>query len=173
VLFTFPSRYLFTIGRRLVFSLTRWSAQIHAKLHLCRATQEIPQVDAGFRYRTVTFYGPVFQLVSLPCRLWLWTPITLLKNSSLGCSAFARHYLRNRFRFLLLWLMRCFTSPGFTCVRRADSTEDIVFLVTQFGDPRVVTYLPFSVAYRSLSRPSSSSDTKAFIINPNRLSSDS
>ena len=30
----------------------------------------------------------------------------------LGCSAFARHYLRNRIRFLFLRLLRCFTSAG-------------------------------------------------------------
>jgi hypothetical protein len=29
----------------------------------------------------------------------------------LGCSAFARHYSRNHCRFLLLGLLRCFTSP--------------------------------------------------------------
>ena len=29
----------------------------------------------------------------------------------LGFSAFARHYLRNHIRFLLLGLLRCFTSP--------------------------------------------------------------
>ena len=30
----------------------------------------------------------------------------------LGCSAFVRHYLRNRFRFLFLRLLRCFNSAG-------------------------------------------------------------
>jgi hypothetical protein len=30
----------------------------------------------------------------------------------LGCSAFARRYLRNRIRFLFLRLLRCFTSAG-------------------------------------------------------------
>ena len=30
----------------------------------------------------------------------------------MGCSAFARRYLRNRFFFLFLWLLRCFSSPG-------------------------------------------------------------
>ena len=29
----------------------------------------------------------------------------------LGWSAFARHYLRNHFYFLLLWVLRCFSSP--------------------------------------------------------------
>src|SRR5689334_15544890 len=38
VLFTFPSRYLFTIGRQGVFSLTRWSWQIQAGLHVSRLT---------------------------------------------------------------------------------------------------------------------------------------
>ena len=33
--------------------------------------------------------------------------------SGLGCSAFARHYLRNHGRFLFLGLLRCFTSPRF------------------------------------------------------------
>src|SRR4030095_6128912 len=39
VLFTFPSRYWFTIGRRHVFSLGRWSSQIPAGFHVSRGTQ--------------------------------------------------------------------------------------------------------------------------------------
>ena len=30
----------------------------------------------------------------------------------LGCSAFARHYLRNHYYFLFLRVLRCFSSPG-------------------------------------------------------------
>ena len=30
----------------------------------------------------------------------------------LGSSNFARHYFRNRFYFLFLWVIRCFSSPG-------------------------------------------------------------
>jgi len=41
VLFTFPSRYLFTIGRQVVFSLIPWSGQIHTEFHVHRATWEI------------------------------------------------------------------------------------------------------------------------------------
>ena len=40
VLFTFPSRYLFTIGHQVVFSLTPWSGQILAKFHVFRDTWE-------------------------------------------------------------------------------------------------------------------------------------
>ena len=38
VLFTFPSRYYFTIGHSGIFSLTRWSSQIHTGFHVPHAT---------------------------------------------------------------------------------------------------------------------------------------
>ena len=38
VLFTFPSRYYFTIGHSIIFSLTRWSSQIHTEFHVLYAT---------------------------------------------------------------------------------------------------------------------------------------
>ena len=41
VLFTFPSRYLFTIGHQLVFSLTQWSGQIPTEFHVLCSTREI------------------------------------------------------------------------------------------------------------------------------------
>ena len=72
VLFTFPSRYLFTIGRQLVFSLTPWSAWIHAKLHLHRVTQEFPRRARVFGYGSLTLYGAIFHslhlIVALPHR---------------------------------------------------------------------------------------------------------
>ena len=40
VLFTFPSRYWFTIGRQRVFSLGGWSLQIPARFHVSRGTWE-------------------------------------------------------------------------------------------------------------------------------------
>ena len=39
VLFTFPSRYLFTIGLSGIFSLTGWAPLIHSGFHVSRATQ--------------------------------------------------------------------------------------------------------------------------------------
>ena len=39
VLFTFPSRYSYTIGLTGVFSLAGWSRRIHAGFHVSRATQ--------------------------------------------------------------------------------------------------------------------------------------
>ena len=40
VLFTFPSRYYFTIGHLGVFSLTRWSSLIHTGFHVSHATRD-------------------------------------------------------------------------------------------------------------------------------------
>ena len=37
---------------------------------------------------------------------------TKINPDGLGCSHFARHYFGNRFRFLLLCLLRCFSSAG-------------------------------------------------------------
>lgn len=40
VLFTFPSRYWFTIGLSGVFSLGGWSRRFHTGFHVPRATQD-------------------------------------------------------------------------------------------------------------------------------------
>ena len=69
MLFTFPSRYLFTIGRQLVFSLTRWSAQIHTRLHLYRVTQELPRRALVFGYGPLTLYGALFHTLHLTSQL--------------------------------------------------------------------------------------------------------
>src|SRR5882672_5907822 len=51
VLFTFPSRYWFTIGRTLIFSLGEWSPQIPTGFHVPGGTQEpfqAVQLSDGF-----------------------------------------------------------------------------------------------------------------------------
>ena len=60
VLFTFPSRYWFTIGYVRVFSLTGWSSQIPAGFHVSRRTRDTSRVFGLFAYRAITFYGSVF-----------------------------------------------------------------------------------------------------------------
>ena len=51
VLFTFPSRYWFTIGRQVVFSLRRWSSLIPTGFHVSRSTWGIVSESAEFRVR--------------------------------------------------------------------------------------------------------------------------
>jgi hypothetical protein len=98
VLFTFPSRYWFTIGRQGVFRLTRWSSQIQAGLHVSRLTWELRSAEEPFRLRGSHPLWPAFPDGSP----------TLLQSSvrsrypdgvssgGLASSAFARHYWRNR-----------------------------------------------------------------------------
>ena len=47
MLFTFPSRYWFTIGLIRVFSLAGWSRQIHAGFLVSRATQDTAMPDSA------------------------------------------------------------------------------------------------------------------------------
>ena len=51
VLFTFPSRYWFTIGQKQVFSLTGWSPWIQAGFHVPRLTQVSASSPVHFRLR--------------------------------------------------------------------------------------------------------------------------
>ncbi len=51
MLFTFPSRYWFTIGQRQVFSLTGWSPWIQAGFHVPRLTQVSASSLENFRLR--------------------------------------------------------------------------------------------------------------------------
>src|SRR5258708_4606628 len=51
VLFTFPSRYWFTIGHQGVFRLRRWSSQIHTKFLGLRATWEHARESHRFHLR--------------------------------------------------------------------------------------------------------------------------
>src|SRR5438034_9187606 len=69
VLFTFPSRYLFTIGCQGVFSLIRWSGQIRTEFHVHRATWDTPRGLRVFAHPAVTVYGRFFQIVTLTFRL--------------------------------------------------------------------------------------------------------
>src|SRR6476469_8482159 len=65
VLFTFPSRYWFTIGRRVVFSLGRWSSQIPTRLHVSGGTRVFLARSGSFVYGAVTLYGRPFHAVRL------------------------------------------------------------------------------------------------------------
>jgi hypothetical protein len=73
VLFTFPSRYLCTIGRSRVFSLGRWSSQLPTGFHGPHGTREAnSRRIRHFGYRAITVYGRPFQAIRL-CRI-LVTP---------------------------------------------------------------------------------------------------
>ena len=62
VLFTFPSRYWFAIGRSVVFSLGRWSSRIPTRFRVSRGTQ-VPPVP-----RSVSGTGLSPSMARLPRR---------------------------------------------------------------------------------------------------------
>ena len=128
VLFTFPSRYCYTIGHMRVFSLTRWSWQIQTEFLVFRLTWENnPTSFLLFEYGAITLYGWTFP-DSIPLsknfltrrrfcqtlQLVPTTPTQLRWQSwhciGLGYSQFARRYYGNHFCFLFLKVLRCFTS---------------------------------------------------------------
>ena len=76
MLFTFPSRYWFTIGLPGVFSLTGWSPWIRTGFHVPRPTQDAAWMTAGFAYGAITLYRRAFQRVPLPSRLPYGGPTT-------------------------------------------------------------------------------------------------
>lgn len=81
----------------------------------------------------------------------------------LGSSHFARRYFGNRCFFLFLRLLRCFSSPGsppYVMDWRMDDWR-LSSRVSPFRDLRIIRYLPFPGAYRSLSRLSSALSAKA------------
>ena len=103
VLFTFPSRYWFTIGLSGVFSLARWCWQLQSAFHRHRPTQDTD----GLRLITSTGLSPSRACLSRQFEFSYATRVSVLQPHSsrncygLGCSAFARHYSRNHYLFSL------------------------------------------------------------------------
>ena len=112
VLFTFPSRYFSTIGHRGVFSLGGWSLRLPTRFLVSGCTLD-PTVSF-----VISLTGLSPSLVILPRMFYYNSWITsvvlnpgCISTSGLGSFAFARRYSQNRFFFLLLWVLRCFSSP--------------------------------------------------------------
>src|SRR5260370_18458710 len=100
-----------------------------------------------FAYGSVTLYGSPFQKIQLTTRL-----VTLLlqalqppnyrNNTGLGCSDFARHYSRNRGFFLLLEVLRWFTSlrspvPTYEFSRTYPGSACVGFPIRKSPDQRL------------------------------------
>ena len=154
VLFTFPSRYWFTIGLPGVFSLGGWSRRVHTGFHVPRATQDTAMVDGLCPYGAITRYGRSFQSVPVhrTTNITVLQPQRCRNNVGLGFSDFARHYSRNHSCFLLLRLLRCFSSAGSPPLR---GDRPSTCRVAPFGYPRINARVQLPVAFRSLPRPSS------------------
>ena len=105
-----------------------------------------------FVYRNFTFFVLPFQVSSTiqPTVVLRSVPQTHYR-SGLGCSDFARHYFRNRFCFLFLRVLRCFSSPGSPRIPM-DSVYDIAILLAMSSLIRISTDLRIFAPPRSFSQ---------------------
>ena len=115
---------------------------------------------AGFPKTILLAFNSLMQSITPECT-----------HSGLGSFPFARRYSGNRFFFLFLRLLRCFSSPGSLCIAMYSLYSDwgLLSQVSPFGNLRVDGYLLLTAAYRSLSRPSSALSAKASSLRPYQL----
>ncbi len=101
---------LCAIGHVVVFSLSRWSSMIQSGFLVPRPTRD----SASILELSTTGLSPSlvqFSTASSSRRIPYRCPTTpLVITNGLGWSLFARRYWGNRFCFLFLQLLRCFSS---------------------------------------------------------------
>ena len=118
-----------------------------------------------FTYRILTFFDQPSHAVRLTI-IVLNAVLNPERIAPLGLasSAFARHYSQNLGWFLFLALLRCFSSGGSPHIPICFSIwcMCIHIRIAPFGNLRINSYLLIPAAYRSLSRPSSAPNAKAF-----------
>ena len=153
VLFTFPSRYWFTIGLPGVFSLSGWSRQIHTGFHVPRATQDTTIFYTTYPYGTIT-------------------PIVELSNSfRFVAQRISWSYNPSTAETALVWASprSLATTNGITLVFSSSAYLDVsvqrvclladdrpsTCRVAPFGYLRINACVQLPVTFRSLPRPSS------------------
>ena len=119
-----------------VFSLRRWSAQIHARLLVSRVTWERNGSQITFAYRAITLCGRPFQTFWLAicfvtsrhslqfCQSLPTTPISQrlhpISRYRFRLFRFRSPLLTESLRFLFLGLLRCFSSPTYLPLNEDD-----------------------------------------------------
>ena len=151
VLFTFPSRYWYTIGHVVVFSLARWCWLIPAGFLRSRGTQGTSLANHGSRTGLSPSSAPLSNGPPVPLldRLCLpynprdaETPLVWADPRSLAATWGIPNWS------LFLPLLRCFSSRGSPLLAE-------FFRVSPFGDPWITGRLRLPTDFRSLPRPSS------------------
>ena len=140
VLFTFPSRYWFTIGHTVVFSLTRWSSLIHMGFLVPHATRDSATI---LKFSTTGLSPSLVQYLSASSNRQIryccpTTPTSKLVG--LGSSPFAHHYLGNLglISFPPATKMFQFAGLALTCLY----IQQAVLGVAPFGYLRIHRLLP-------------------------------
>ena len=190
VLFTFPSRYLFAIGRGRVFSLGGWSPLLPAGFLVPGGTLGRRRSRARFAYGALTLCRRPSQAVPLrarfltargvqdprprrpttPSRQPSWGmrsrgfgpgPVSLAATPGISVDFSSSGYLDVSVPPV---------APRALCVRARVREHDLSW-VPPFGNPRINGRLRLPAAYRSLPRPSSTSRAKASAVRPSYLRS--
>ncbi len=168
VLFTFPSRYYFAIGHQGIFRLGRWSSRLPTGFLVPRGTlvlSVLAHVSPTRLLRPLAALSNAIRLHSLDHvrqsatpdvrRLPVWPlPISLAATLRIAFAFFSSGYLDvsvHRVPPIYLWIQYMVT-PHYR--RRVPS----------FGNLRFYVCLQLPAAYRSLTRPSSVLDAKAFAL---------
>ena len=160
---------MFTIGCQVVFSLIQWSGRIRAKFHVHRATWDSSRGRSTSSKRLsrslVCFSKQFDSLHNSHTKVPQPRPD---KSDRFRLLRFRSPLLTESLRFLFLRLLRCFTSAGFAptdyeFIRRSPGNPG---WVAPFGNSWINACLQLPMTYRSLPRPSSPPDTKAFTACP-------
>ena len=185
VLFTFPSRYWFTIGRQGVLSLRGWSPQIHAGFHGSRATREHCRRSVAFRLQGCYLLWRPVPWPSSTCRLCnsASTPVHAHAGPTTPTRQRHRAITPGRFRLIpvrspLLGESRLLSLPRptemFHFGRFPPQALWIQTWVTghdpgrvsPFGHLRIKPSRRLPEAFRSQTRPSSAPGAKASTVSP-------
>ena len=121
-------------------------------------------VISYFVYGAFTLFGCTVRYYSTILDFRFIVVLNPILSYGLGSFLFARRYLGNRFFFLFLRLLRCFSSPGILLCDyfiHHMVHEHYLMWVPPFGNLRVNGCLRLSAAFRSLPRPSSAPVAKA------------
>ena len=161
VLFTFPSRYWFTIGHQGVFRLRGWSPQIHTEFHGLRATWDTARESSKFRvrgYHPLCRRFPTSSTTQTICnslpdqQLRLGGPATpatqrlpAITRDRFGLFPFRSPLLRESRLLSLPAGTEMFHFPALPppalCVQ-AGVTGNYARQVSPFGNPRIKVWLP-------------------------------
>ena len=145
MLFTFPSRYLFTIGHQGVFRLGKWSPHIQTKFHVSRPTQEQKQ------FLPIQDYHLLWSSFPESSSYYIFVTGLIRIRSSLLTEYISFPPATKIFQFTRLAL-------NLLCIHKLVTLKS---RVSPFGYLRIKVCWQLPSAYRSLPRPSSSLDAKA------------
>ena len=171
MLFTFPSRYWYTIGLQVIFSLGGWSPQIQTGFLVSRPTQVPPRTSSDFRLRGSNplcraFPGTSANLPIILC----WRPYNPAgRTRRFGLFPLRSPLLRESRLISFPSGTEMFQFPEFallTYVFNQQCMASTAIRVTPLGNPRIKRCLLFPEAYRSLPRPSSLPGAKASALRP-------